>query len=154
MIGQYLNRSRFWKNVLALMPELTEKKLPKKSLLQIIPSSDSVNISKAQTSQTIATQLSSAKRIHWPSLLSPITLPAMGSLETNTENDFEPISLKEFEAVFPRLVEDLSQHSKQYGLPDDALKWYQDVSRPLRTTFASFIVSPSLSMLLNGMSKH
>ncbi|KAL8871192.1 MAG: hypothetical protein Q9174_002925 [Haloplaca sp. 1 TL-2023] len=126
MIGQYLSRSRFWKNVLALMPELTEKKLPKKSLLQIIPSSDSVNISKAQTSQAIATQLPPPKPIHWPSPFSPITLPIMGSLETKSENGFKPISLQEFEAVFPQLVDDLSQHSKQYGLPDDALKWYQD----------------------------
>ena len=39
-----------------------------------------------------------------------------------------PTTLKEFEAVFPSLVEDLSQHVKQYGLPEDALKWYQDVS--------------------------
>lgn len=39
-----------------------------------------------------------------------------------------PTTLKEFEAVFPLLVEDLSQHAKSYGLPENALKWYQEVS--------------------------
>lgn len=51
----------------------------------------------------------------------------MGSIEQQSGSEFKAISLKEFEVVFPQLVEDLSQHTKQYGLPEDALKWYQDV---------------------------
>lgn len=51
----------------------------------------------------------------------------MGSIEQPSETAVKPISLKEFESVFPQLVEDLAQHSKQYGLPEDALQWYKDV---------------------------
>lgn len=128
MLYQYLSRSRFWKNVLALMPELTEKKLPKKPLLQIFPSAESVNSSKARLSQhTTLKLLPTTKPIHWPPPFDLNTSAAMGSIEQQSITDFKPISLKEFESVFPQLVEDLSQHSKQYGLPEDALKWYQDV---------------------------
>lgn len=41
-----------------------------------------------------------------------------------------PTTLKEFEAVFPSLVEELTEHTKQYGPPSDALKWFQDVRPP------------------------
>jgi len=37
----------------------------------------------------------------------------------------ETTTLKEFESVFPKLVEDLLAHSKQYGLPEQALEWYR-----------------------------
>lgn len=40
-----------------------------------------------------------------------------------------PTTLKEFEAIFPSLVEDLSQHAISYSLPENALKWYQDVRK-------------------------
>ncbi|KAL8770442.1 MAG: hypothetical protein Q9209_003868 [Squamulea sp. 1 TL-2023] len=50
----------------------------------------------------------------------------MGSIETQSNVEFKPVSLQDFESVFPQLVNDLSQHCKQYGLPEDALKWYQD----------------------------
>ena len=36
-------------------------------------------------------------------------------------------SLKDFEAVFPSLVQDLSKYCEQYGLPQNALEWYQEV---------------------------
>ncbi|MCJ1258666.1 Farnesyl pyrophosphate synthetase [Lignoscripta atroalba] len=36
-----------------------------------------------------------------------------------------PTTLKEFEAVFPSLVEDLTQHSKQYAIPTQSLEWFQ-----------------------------
>ncbi|KAK5149092.1 hypothetical protein LTR04_000092 [Oleoguttula sp. CCFEE 6159] len=36
-----------------------------------------------------------------------------------------PTTLKEFEAIFPQLVEDLSEHCRQYGLPKNILEWYQ-----------------------------
>lgn len=128
MLYQYFSRSRFWKNVLALMPELTQKKLPKKSLSQIFPSAESVIFSKAQLSQPATPkQLPTTNRTHWISPFELNTSATMGSIEQQSGSEFKPISLKEFEAVFPQLVEDLTQHSKQYGLPEDALKWYQNV---------------------------
>ena len=36
--------------------------------------------------------------------------------------------LKDFEAVFPKLVKDLEDNAKQYNIPEDALKWYSNVS--------------------------
>ena len=41
-----------------------------------------------------------------------------------------PVTLREFEAVFPSLVEDLGQHAITYGLPENALNWYRDVRKP------------------------
>lgn len=38
-----------------------------------------------------------------------------------------PTTLKEFEAVFPSLVEDLTQHAKSFGLPEKELNWFQEV---------------------------
>lgn len=38
-----------------------------------------------------------------------------------------PVTLKEFESVFPQLVEDLLAHCKQYSLPDNALVWFKNV---------------------------
>lgn len=38
------------------------------------------------------------------------------------------MALSRFEAVFPQLIQDLSDYCKQYGLPETALKWFQDVS--------------------------
>ncbi|CAK4030958.1 Farnesyl pyrophosphate synthase [Lecanosticta acicola] len=35
-----------------------------------------------------------------------------------------PTTLKEFEAVWPKLVEDLKEHSQKYKLPEQALRWY------------------------------
>ena len=112
--------------MLAWMPELTEKKLPKKSLSQIIPS-DSIKISKAQLPLSATLEFPPVKRVHWPLAFDSNTALAMGSIEQQTENTFNPISLKEFESVFPQLVDDLSNHCKQYGLPQNALQWYKDV---------------------------
>jgi len=36
-------------------------------------------------------------------------------------------SRADFEAVFPRLVEDVSQAALKYNIPSDALKWFQKV---------------------------
>lgn len=38
-----------------------------------------------------------------------------------------PTTLKDFESVFPRLVEDLTEHCKKYNLPENALQWYTKV---------------------------
>jgi hypothetical protein len=37
-------------------------------------------------------------------------------------------TLKEFESVFPKLVEDLLAHAKTYNLPDEFVNWYKAVS--------------------------
>ncbi|WPH03837.1 ERG20 farnesyl diphosphate synthase [Acrodontium crateriforme] len=37
-----------------------------------------------------------------------------------------PATLKEFETVFPKLVEDLKEHCEQYKLPQQALKWFEN----------------------------
>jgi hypothetical protein len=54
-------------------------------------------------------------------------------------------ALKEFETVFPALVEDIIAHAKQYGVPEQALDWYKAVRHPnysLETLFnISFPVS-------------
>lgn len=39
-----------------------------------------------------------------------------------------PTTLKEFESVFPRLVEDIKAHAKTYNLPDQAMTWFEKVS--------------------------
>jgi hypothetical protein len=36
-------------------------------------------------------------------------------------------TLKEFESVFPKLVEDLLDHAKHYKLPEEFVKWYKAV---------------------------
>lgn len=38
-----------------------------------------------------------------------------------------PTSLKDFETVFPKLVQDLNEHCQQYTLPEQALKWFEKV---------------------------
>lgn len=38
-----------------------------------------------------------------------------------------PTTLKEFETVFPKLVEDLKEHCQKYKLPEQALKWFEQV---------------------------
>jgi hypothetical protein len=37
-------------------------------------------------------------------------------------------TLKEFESVFPKLVEDILGHAKSYNLPEEFVKWYKDVN--------------------------
>jgi farnesyl diphosphate synthase len=38
------------------------------------------------------------------------------------------VSRANFEAVFPTLVEDISQAAKQYNIPTNALEWLQKVN--------------------------
>lgn len=38
------------------------------------------------------------------------------------------MALNQFETVFTQLIQDLSDYCKQYGIPETALKWFQDVS--------------------------
>ncbi|KAI4265346.1 MAG: hypothetical protein L6R38_009488 [Xanthoria sp. 2 TBL-2021] len=73
-----------------------------------------------------AAPLLASIRSNWLPSLDPDRGASMGSAETQSDFEFKPVTLKEFETVFPQLVDDLSQHCKQYGPPEDALKWYQD----------------------------
>ncbi|RKF71810.1 Farnesyl pyrophosphate synthase [Golovinomyces cichoracearum] len=34
-------------------------------------------------------------------------------------------NIKEFEAIFPKLVDDLLEHTKKYNLPDEFVQWYK-----------------------------
>ena len=47
-------------------------------------------------------------------LIPPTTMPSSNKL-------------KDFEAVFPKLVKDLEDNVIQYNIPEDALKWYSNV---------------------------
>ena len=49
-----------------------------------------------------------------------------------------PTTLKEFETVFPTLVEDLKEHCKKYKLPEQALSWFEQVRISL---FAREVIS-------------
>jgi len=37
-------------------------------------------------------------------------------------------TLKEFEAIFPKLVEDVLDHAKTYNLPEEFVTWFKAVS--------------------------
>jgi farnesyl diphosphate synthase len=40
-----------------------------------------------------------------------------------------PTTLKEFESVFPTLVNDMKEHCQKYKLPEQALTWFEKVCR-------------------------
>lgn len=50
-------------------------------------------------------------------------------------------TLKDFESVFPRLVEDLTEHCTQYKLPQQALEWFQKVGMLSHTYFYLYYAS-------------
>ena len=62
---------------------------------------------------------------------------SMSIIANGSNGSVRPTTRAEFEAVFPSLVEDLAQHCKQYNSPENALKWFQDVSRRLRRSLPS-----------------
>ena len=57
-----------------------------------------------------------------------------------------PATLKEFETVFPRLVEDLKEHCRTYKLPDQALNWFDKVHTTLFLTLSDRQLTPSNSL--------
>ena len=59
-----------------------------------------------------------------------------------------PASRKEFEAVFPKLVEDVTEHVKQYNIPDNALEWFRTVWNLLNSPISSLS-----SLQLDTLSK-
>lgn len=72
-----------------------------------------------------------------PSLLFPYLLSidtTHGDLPTGLLNrvrsvtcSIMPATLKEFETIFPTLVADLKEHCQKYKLPEQALKWFEQV---------------------------
>ena len=52
---------------------------------------------------------------------------ATATEEPNSSTKPPSNKLKDFEAVFPKLVKDLEDNAKQYNIPEDALKWYSNV---------------------------
>jgi hypothetical protein len=46
----------------------------------------------------------------------------------NTSRMATTTSREAFEAVFPMLAEDLLAHAKKYNLPENAVKWFEQVS--------------------------
>jgi hypothetical protein len=42
-----------------------------------------------------------------------------------------PITLKEFESAFPQLVDDPISHAKSYGVPENGLNWWRQVTIPI-----------------------
>ncbi|KAL8935290.1 MAG: hypothetical protein Q9211_004778 [Gyalolechia sp. 1 TL-2023] len=109
------------------------KSLGVKSLLQIISSPDLIWRIRIRIRIRILREISKARLrrschfdVHWPSASDPAISSAMGSTDGQSENSFKPVSRKDFESVFPRLLDDLIDHSKQYGLPENALQWYKD----------------------------
>ena len=51
------------------------------------------------------------------------------------------VSREEFEAIFPGLVKDVTDHVKTYDLPEDALKWFETV-RPSLKQYTHLLISP------------
>ena len=42
-------------------------------------------------------------------------------------NGDKQVSTRDFDKIFPTLMDDLVEHAKQYGVPKDTLDWYQNV---------------------------
>ena len=66
-----------------------------------------------------------------------------GSVDAPLESafSFKPTTLKDFEAVFPSLVEDLMGTCKSYQTPANALKWFENVSQATASLFGIRILS-------------
>ena len=47
--------------------------------------------------------------------------------QIRTSNMSAKTSRAEFEAVFPQLVQDVSQEAQKYNIPPEALNWFQRV---------------------------
>ena len=86
-----------------------------------------------------------AQRIPFPlQLRLPPILVALNQRSPDIEIIMaKTTTLKEFESVFPKLVEDLLDHAKSYKLPEEFVNWYKAVgvtSCPLQS--CELIMSP------------
>ena len=43
-------------------------------------------------------------------------------------NGDKQLATRDFDKIFPTLMDDLVEHAKEYGVPKDTLDWYQNVS--------------------------
>lgn len=61
-------------------------------------------------------------------------------------------TLKEFEAVYPKLEEALLDHAKSYKLPEKELEWFKKVSANalLQSIAPSYIISLRISQEERG----
>jgi hypothetical protein len=62
------------------------------------------------------------RKQHLPTKITPPKSPE------RAYNMTAKTSRADFEAVFPQLVEDVSQAALKYNIPPEALKWFQRVS--------------------------
>ena len=44
----------------------------------------------------------------------------------------EQLSTRDFDKIFPTLMDDLVEHAKEYGVPKDTLDWYHNVGSSFR----------------------
>ena len=47
--------------------------------------------------------------------------------EKSSANGKRLLNTRDFDEIFPILMDDLIEHAKEYGVPDDTLEWYQNV---------------------------
>ena len=47
--------------------------------------------------------------------------------EKPSSNGDKQLSTRDFDKIFPTLMDDLVEHAKEYGVPKDTLDWYQNV---------------------------
>lgn len=59
-----------------------------------------------------------------------------------TDDVPQKTTLKEFEAVFPKLEADLAEHALKYNLPKEELEWYKAVSTSLVDISRSAPIGP------------
>ena len=91
--------------------------------------------------------------IFWATVLL-LTLPTIDrtkvtpnrTTSTKERTMAKTTTLKEFESVFPKLVDDILNHAKQYKLPEEFVAWFKAVRLPwqMRWSFADSIISSSL----------
>ena len=76
------------------------------------------------------TFLTTARRNSLHSFLntSPTNSNRPAVVSTARINMAKTTTLKEFESVFPKLVDDLLEHAKKYNLPEQFVTWYKAVS--------------------------
>ena len=49
--------------------------------------------------------------------------------ERHCMNGDKQLSTRDFDKIFPTLMDDLVEHAKEYGVPKDTLDWYRNVGR-------------------------
>ena len=47
-------------------------------------------------------------------------------------NGDKQLSIRDFDKIFPTLMDDLVEHAKEYGVPNDTLDWYRNVGSSIR----------------------